>query len=44
MTVLQSPALPDAWKNKLYFGDDLDILGAYVLDESVDLIYIDPQF
>ncbi len=33
-----------AWKNKLYFGDNLDILRRYVEDESVDLIYLDPPF
>ena len=32
------------WKNKLYFGDNLDILRKYVADESVDLIYLDPPF
>jgi len=32
------------WKNKLYFGDNLDILRDYVADESVDLIYLDPPF
>ena len=32
------------WKNKLYFGDNLDILREHVLDESVDLIYLDPPF
>ena len=31
-------------KNKLYFGDNLDILRRYVPDESVDLIYLDPRF
>ncbi len=30
--------------NKLYFGDNLDILWEYVADESVDLIYLDPPF
>jgi len=34
----------DAWKNKLYFGDILDILREYIPDESVDLIYLDPPF
>ena len=34
---------PD-WKNKLYFGDNLDILRNYVADNSVDLIYLDPPF
>ena len=32
------------WTNKLYFGDNLDILRAHVADESVDLIYLDPPF
>ena len=32
------------WKNKLYFGDNLDILRAHVADASVDLIYLDPPF
>lgn len=30
--------------NKLYFGDNLDVLREYVNDESVDLIYLDPPF
>lgn len=34
----------DNWKNKLYFGDNLNILRKYVPDESVDLIYLDPPF
>jgi len=32
------------WKNKLYLGDNLHILREYVLDKSVDLIYLDPPF
>ena len=32
------------WKNKLYFGDNLDILRKYVSEESIDLIYLDPPF
>ena len=31
------------WRNKLYFGDNLDILRENVADESVDLIYLDPS-
>ena len=31
-------------ENTLYFGDNLDILRAYIPDESVDLIYLDPPF
>ena len=30
--------------NKLYFGDNLDILRKHVADASVDLIYLDPPF
>lgn len=30
--------------NKLYFGDNLDVLRQHVKDESVDLIYLDPPF
>ena len=32
------------WKNRLYFGDNLDILRNHVPDASVDLIYLDPPF
>ena len=28
------------WKNKLYFGDNLDILRNHVADSSVDLTYL----
>lgn len=31
-------------KNRLYFGDNLDVLRRYVADESVDLVYLDPPF
>ncbi len=30
--------------NALYYGDNLAVLGEYVPDESVDLIYLDPPF
>ena len=30
--------------NKLYFGDNLNILREHIKDESVDLIYLDPPF
>ena len=30
--------------NKLYCGDNLEILRQYVAEESVDLIYLDPPF
>jgi site-specific DNA-methyltransferase (adenine-specific) len=29
---------------RLYFGDNLDVLCEYVSDESIDLIYLDPPF
>jgi len=28
----------------LFFGDNLDVLPAYIADESVDLVYLDPPF
>jgi len=34
----------EPWKNKLYFGDNLDIMREFIPDESVDLIYLDPPF
>nr|MBA2601624.1 restriction endonuclease [Actinomycetota bacterium] len=30
--------------NRLYYGDNLDVLRRYVPDESVDLVYLDPPF
>lgn len=30
--------------NRLYYGDNLDILRKHIPDESVDLIYLDPPF
>jgi len=30
--------------NRLYYGDNLDVLRRYVADESVDLVYLDPPF
>lgn len=31
-------------KNKLYYGDNLEVLRQHVKDEAVDLIYLDPPF
>jgi site-specific DNA-methyltransferase (adenine-specific) len=31
-------------KNRLYYGDNLDVLRRHIADESVDLIYLDPPF
>ena len=33
-----------AEKNKLYYGDNLQVLRDYIADASVDLIYLDPPF
>lgn len=30
--------------NRLYYGDNLDVLRRHIADESVDLIYLDPPF
>ena len=30
--------------NKLYFGDNLDVLRNNIQPESVDLVYLDPPF
>jgi len=30
--------------NKLYYGDNLQVLRDYIADESIDLIYLDPPF
>lgn len=30
--------------NKLFYGDNLDVMRKYIGDESVDLIYLDPPF
>jgi DNA modification methylase len=32
------------WRNKLYYGDNIDVLRKYIKDESIDLCYIDPPF
>lgn len=31
-------------KNKLYYGDNYDVLRQHIKDETVDLIYLDPPF
>jgi len=31
-------------KNKIYYGDNLEVLRKYIKDESIDLCYIDPPF
>src|SRR6266567_3271526 len=37
-----NPVNPE--KNKLYYGDNYEVLQRYLKDESVDLIYLDPPF
>lgn len=32
------------WKNKLFFGDNYDVLRKYFPDEIVDFVYLDPPF
>jgi len=32
------------WKNKLYYGDNLEIMREHIEAESVDLVYLDPPF
>ena len=39
MTSAQGTAI-----NRLFYGDNLDILRNYMADESVDLVYLDPPF
>ena len=36
--------IPKSSLNKLYYGDNLEVLRKYVRDETVDLCYIDPPF
>lgn len=31
-------------KNRLYYGDNLDVMRQHISDESVDLVYLDPPF
>jgi len=38
------PPITNHEKNKLYYGDNLQVLRDYIPDQSVDLIYLDPPF
>ena len=43
--VSYSQTVPEkSQKNQLFYGDNLDVLRLHVLDESVDLVYLDPPF
>jgi site-specific DNA-methyltransferase (adenine-specific) len=37
-------AVGDPSNNRLYFGDNFDVLRQHIKDESVDLVYLDPPF
>jgi len=30
--------------NRLFYGDNLEVMREHVADESVDLVYLDPPF
>lgn len=40
----RNPVAGSPWLNKLYYGDNLDVLREQVETGSVDLIYLDPPF
>ena len=42
--VLPSTQIVNPEKNKLYYGDNYEVLQRYAKDESVDLVYLDPPF
>ena len=42
--MLLSSQIVSSEKNKLYYGDNYEVLQRYVKDESVDLVYLDPPF
>jgi hypothetical protein len=31
-------------QNRLFYGDNLDVLRRFIPDESIDLVYLDPPF
>ena len=33
-----------SYMNKLYYGDNLDVIRKFIRDETVDLCFIDPPF
>jgi site-specific DNA-methyltransferase (adenine-specific) len=41
---LTEPRSDTAAMSTLYYGDNLDVMRRYVVDESVDLVYLDPPF
>lgn len=44
LTSTRMPVITNHDKNKLYYGDNLEVLRDYIPDQSVDLIYLDPPF
>lgn len=44
LTSTRMPPITNHDKNKLYYGDNLQVLREYIPDQSVDLIYLDPPF
>ncbi|HUU28872.1 MAG TPA: site-specific DNA-methyltransferase [archaeon] len=34
----------EQWQNKLYYGDNLEVLRKYIEKDTIDLCYIDPPF
>ena len=34
----------EPWLNKLYYGDNLDVMREHIPSKSVDLVYLDPPF
>lgn len=36
--------MTESWTNKLFFGDNLEVLREHVPNESIGLIYLDPPF
>ena len=42
--VIRRKAKSSGWLNKLYYGDNLEVLREHLADESVDLVYLDPPF
>jgi DNA modification methylase len=40
----QKSVIDQSTKNKLFYGDNLEVLRKYIRDETIDLCYIDPPF
>ena len=41
---LGSPHQPGGCVNKLFYGDNLDVLRDHIASDSIDLVYLDPPF